>query len=1141
MPAATSDKPKTPRFRVPPLVVPASALAAGIVLDRSRGEPLVTADWAWLALFAAGVAVTFRRRTQLVPSLLILAWLSLGAAWHHAHWFDRAPDDLSRSVPDNAPPRPAWIKGILVDPPIFRPGDRPDDSGQTRAMVDVEAVREGPGWRGASGRLMVRIRGDASQLVPGVAVQAAGALGQIEPAKNPGEFDARDYYRSQGIRLNLSVEAPMAIWSDPDRPGSAWLRWLGRMKVWSYDRLISGLPASTAPLAAALLLGRRDLVDPDTNDAFARTGTTHLLAISGLHLQVLAVAVGLALRLAGLRRRAVFGGVAGATIGYALLVGLAPSVVRSAAMTCAVCLAGLRSRPTLPSNILAIAALATLALDPSDLFDVGCQLSFLAVAAIVWVVPLAKTLLVREADPLDALEAYYESGAWRLLRRFRTGLLDGIRLSAVVWVVGLPLVLLRFHMVAPIGILLNIPLIPITSLALLAAGMTLALSAVWAPLGVPTGLLCGVLLNLTERLVAFGAAVPYGHWFDPGPTEWWVVGSYVLLSIAVVGQRAAVAGRAWLWGALGLWCVVGLPISAESQRPRRLEAQALAVGHGLAVVIQSPEGSRYLYDCGKLGDPRVGRRIVAPALWSRGIRRLDAVILSHADSDHYNGLPDLLDRVRVGEVWMPPGFGGEENPGAIELLDLLKRKGIPLRVVKAGDSGRIDSTSTWRSLHPPQGWGEGTSDNARSLVLEVASGGRKLLLTGDLEKSGLPELVALPSPPDGYDAMLAPHHGGRTANPGWLYDWARPGIVVASQRALSATSRDALSGLAVDLFRTWQRGAVTLTWGASGLIAAGYLDPEPSAISDSTTLLSMALPWWSRTLIVIVGLLIGLGLSLGMAVVEWGAWLLVLPGRRKDSFAKPEEPASRLGPGERIELIASDGVRLVGYWHPADMPDGRVALFLHGLAETGAGMRSRACVLRRHGWGVAILDARAHGQSHGDRASFGGRESNDLKLWLDHIPTRMDEPIRSMVVWGRSMGAAVAMQGATEDVRISALVLESPFANLESTVAHLLRRYRVPTFLARSVVRRAEQLAGVPLADPPPIELAARIEQPIVLLHGADDRLVPVAEVRRIRDACKGPATLIEVPGAGHANIVGIGGEELLNKVTAELHRRLDR
>src|SRR5206468_3490886 len=108
------------------------------------------------------------------------------------------------------------------------------------------------------------------------------------------------------------------------------------------------------------------------------------------------------------------------------------------------------------------------------------------------------------------------------------------------------------------------------------------------------------------------------------------------------------------------------------------EADVLAVGHGLAVIVQGNDGRVLLYDCGKLGDPKVGRKTIAPALWWRGLRRIDTIVLSHADSDHFNGLDDLLDRFAIGIVRVPPGFGGPDNPLAEELLERVRRKGVAL-------------------------------------------------------------------------------------------------------------------------------------------------------------------------------------------------------------------------------------------------------------------------------------------------------------------------------------------------------------------------------------------------------------------------------------------------------------------------------
>src|SRR5439155_23376307 len=167
----------------------------------------------------------------------------------------------------------------------------------------------------------------------GEAVEAIGQLAQISGPLNPGEFDYRGFLRGQGIDLRLTVDDPSGLERDPTAIGGAFAKGLGKLRSWSRAQLVDRLDPETAPLAAALLLGQREGVEPEVNDAFARTGTTHLLAVSGLQLQVLAAALLLAFRALGLRRRPAYLAVALGTVGYAVLVGPAPSVVRSAVMT----------------------------------------------------------------------------------------------------------------------------------------------------------------------------------------------------------------------------------------------------------------------------------------------------------------------------------------------------------------------------------------------------------------------------------------------------------------------------------------------------------------------------------------------------------------------------------------------------------------------------------------------------------------------------------------------------------------------------------------------------------------------------------------------------------------------------------------
>jgi competence protein ComEC len=310
---------QAPKILVAPLVPLAAAFAVGVVADRYSG-PWGTAGWGTLALLAsAGLAAGLWRRPYApIPAVLVVI-LALGGGWHHACWSDLAPDDLARSVSEQ--PRPAWVRGVLRDVLGIYSGD----PGMTRAVLEVTGVRDGTNWRSASGRALLVIVGPRPDLVAGEAVEAAGSLERVAGPLNPGEFDAREYLRAQGIRLHLAVDDREGVWRDHSAPSLAWpwTRCRGIVRAWSRARLVERLDPRVAPLAAALLLGQREGVDPDVNDAFARTGTTHLLAISGLHLQALGLVLWFVFRALGLGRRGAFAAVAMATVAYALLVGLA--------------------------------------------------------------------------------------------------------------------------------------------------------------------------------------------------------------------------------------------------------------------------------------------------------------------------------------------------------------------------------------------------------------------------------------------------------------------------------------------------------------------------------------------------------------------------------------------------------------------------------------------------------------------------------------------------------------------------------------------------------------------------------------------------------------------------------------------------
>ncbi len=1155
-----------------PLVPLLMAVSSGILVDRFI-DPWETMTWAALAIGAglAGMLATTRRVAANLA--VVAAFAAIGGGWHHHRWSDRAADDLGEIVSED--PLPARIRGTVWDLLGTRPADRDrpgSDGPRTRFVVEISSSHDGRDWRPASGRAIVAADGDYVDLAEGEMVELTGRISRLEGPLNPGEFDYRGFLRSQGISIRLSVIGDGGVRPAPESQGPGWL---GRTRAWCRDRLLQGMGPQTGPLATALLLGRREGVDPEVNDAFARTGTTHLLAISGLHMQAMAAALVLAARLAAIPDRPAALLISLCTIAYAVLVGPAPSVVRSAIMTVAFCLAAILGRMTMPANILALAGLGTLAVNPVALFDVGGQLSFLAVAALIWLVPPAdeaarhvwraiRHRVFGPRSPLDDLERTFEAVWKKELRKAGAWLLSGILASTVVFLAALPIVALRFHIVSPIGILLNIPLIAITTVAMLLGGIGLLLSAIWEPMGMPMARGAGVLLDLTRRIVVWGVEQSWGHWFSAGPGWRWILIFYVALGVAAVAETASRRRRRALerlpeeardvpdpgrfrrrgaWTMVAIWSLIGMLMAAFPPRPATAEADVLAVGHGLAVAVQAPNGRVLLYDCGRMGDPTVGRRIVAPALWSRGIGRIDEVVLSHADQDHFDGLPDLLNRFQVGEVRVPPGFGGPRNPAADRLLAMIQARGIP--VVETASPASWEMSGVRMTVrHPPDGWFPDASDNARSLVLDVEQGGRHLLLTGDLEQIGLIEMIGGPRPDPPIEVLLSPHHGGRSANPASLYEWARPAKVVVSQRAPRSETGDALTPLeegGLDVRRTWRDGAIRLRWSDHAIVATNFLQ-RPELTTEVRTG-SPAFTQWPIGMIGIwpiarrlaeamAGLVVGLLLWAVMAIVEFGAWTLVVhptPRREVPDDVLDSRP---------IETKAIDGVRLAGRFYGAGgerEPLGMV-LLLHGFADDPSVWEGeRASILNAAGWDVAALDARGYGQSDGMYASFGGREAGDVSAWLD----AMDCPGKIVAVWGRSMGAAITMRAASVDSRISAVVLESPMVDLDASVARLLRNrgLRLARPMAWLITRRAGRIAGVSLSRPRPVEVAQRVGCPTMFVHGTDDWLVPKEDVSRLAEAFPTNPDRIEVPGAGHSNVVEGGSTEVVGRIVAFLNR----
>ncbi|HEY7152751.1 MAG TPA: ComEC/Rec2 family competence protein [Gemmataceae bacterium] len=815
-----------------PLVPAALALTAGIVLDRHISLPMPVS----LTVAALGLVAWLCTRGSPHAGLplvyLALAGVAFGAAYHHYRRDVYAADDIFHYAKDE--PAPVQLRGFLDEEPLRNraPVDDPLRSmsrgGSTMTVLRASEMRRGDNWMSVSGRVRVVGVEGWPELHIGDAVEVVGQLARVEPPGNPGEFDYAGQLRDRGIRTELTAKkTPQAV----TRIERGWTTspsgWLAVIRGRGQQVLRATLPSQTKELACALLLGEGSSMTRADWDKYIRTGVIHVLAISGQHLVILAAFLWFALPRLGVRQRQAARIVALGLLGYALLTGGRPPALRSAIAVCAVCGALVLRRRVLPANLFALSWLAVALLNPTDLFTAGCLLSFLSVAVLYWG---ARFLFEREDDPLARLGEESRPAWQRGLRRLGRRVFECYAITSLIWLAIAPLAASRYQMVSPIGLVLGPPLIVLTTVALFAGFLLLLAGVLCPPLTGPLASVVHYSLACCESLVNAGDHLPYAYSYIGTIPDWWLWVFYVGLLAALTQEPLR---QRWRWvGAAGLgWLCAGLAAGAARMPGDELRCTFLAVGHGGCTVLETPDGRTLLYDAGSLAGPDVTRRQIAPFLWHRGIRRIDEVILSHADLDHFNGLCDLLDRFAVGQVTCTPTFADKDTPGVRLTLNVLRERGVSVRIVKAGDRLTVGDVAL-EVLHPPA-VGPAGNENARSLVLKVRHAGHSILLTGDLEGEGLRRVLG-ELPPQHVDVLMAPHHGSHLTNTVELARWARPRVVVSCQGrpGPSKEVRQRYRQVGAHLLDTHQHGAVTVLSHAGGLVVETFRSKERFAIRD---------------------------------------------------------------------------------------------------------------------------------------------------------------------------------------------------------------------------------------------------------------------------------------------------------------------
>ena len=522
---------------------------------------------------------------------------------------------------------------------------------------------------------------------------------------------------------------------------------------------LHGAFGARAPLASALVLARREGLDPELKEAFARSGIAHLLSISGFHVAVVAGLLVAVLRAARVPRNAALLGGIGGVWGYVLLIGAPDAGVRAAILFSLLILARWIGRPLVTEGALAFAFLLLAVLDPGGPGRPGFQLSFAGAAG-----------LTRFASPLNE--------RLRLsLPRLSPGLRRALSAGAGATLATMPVVAWHFERISLIGIPGTMVAGPLVALAI--PGVLLVL--VTAPL---SGSLAGFLAGGTDLVLAVLVAVVEAFarpgWASVGVSRGWVLAAAVgiggaalsLLAVTGVGRGA----RRVVLAAGALAAIVVAPVAKAVADRGTVAIEMLDVGQGDAILLRSPGRRWVLVDAGPRSEQwDAGLRRVIPALRRRGIRRLEALVLTHPHLDHVGGAAAVLRGVQVGLV-LDPGLA--QGSGAfIEALEAAAERNTPWSVTEGGTVLRLDGMVL--EVLRPEGptAGPDVDPNDVSVVLLLSHGAFSALLTGDAPGDLEEEIAAAAGP---VNLLKVAHHGSSTSSSAVFLSQVRPALALVS-------------------------------------------------------------------------------------------------------------------------------------------------------------------------------------------------------------------------------------------------------------------------------------------------------------------------------------------------------------------------
>ena len=847
--------------RAAPLLPAAVGLAVGVAIDNAWAPPL----WVYVVTAVAALIGLFIPQLRRRWAWLIAATAAacLGGIRHDDFYRRVSPDHVVRFVPDE--PVLARITGTVITTP------QPQRSRthafarwsfqyrRTRFLLKALSIegRAGPILTG--GLIAVAVDESVPRVHAGDRVSAYGALYRPREPSNPGQFNYARWQRRQGVLVSMRCRGADLVVTekraaDPVRAVFERFRTLAR-RVLLDDELAFGQEQRN--LIDTLVLGRRYAIDSETEERFIRTGTAHFLAVSGAHVGIVAwLAWALVRRTGGTRRRAAVWVIA-VIVTFACLVDPRPPVFRAAIIGVLYCLGLLLRRSAQGVNSTALAAIILLCLRPTMLFGPGFQMSFAGVLSIICLhQPLLRLWrrLLERRHPRDEplrVEAHDRSVAAQLVSPLYRRIRSVTVVSMAAWLATAPIAWLHFGRMAPLGWLSSVLLFPffaatlILGVSTMAVGFLLPAVLPWLKglMAVSTGwLLWGVetLEGMTWTVRGWGGSVTS-------------IGCVVVILLVVHADSAGIEGGWRSWGkkhmryavermrrprwvpaASLLPVAILIPLVATARHRDQqgaLRVTWLAVGGGSATVIEWPDGRVWLYDCGSKAAYDVGENTILPFCRRRGIRRIDRIIISHPNIDHFSGILSVIDGLPCGPVTVNRHFERVSPPdGAARMMLIeLQRRGHVVEVADGAAGWPVADDASVEVLWPPEELPGGVTTNDTSTVIRVSCRGRSILLTGDIEAYAIGELLRRGGL--AADVLVLPHHGGVERNTAEFLAAIDPRVCMrSSYRRADQTSQELLEAVGERVhFNTADDGAVTLVIDETGLTVSGYRTGPGSA------------------------------------------------------------------------------------------------------------------------------------------------------------------------------------------------------------------------------------------------------------------------------------------------------------------------